>query len=141
MRQDGSVTYYLPAGRWTHVLTGDVAQGPAWRTETLDAFSLPLFVKEGTILPADRVHPLRSDRSLAESLHLTVYELTEGDTAVARIPEAYGGQGVTFTARREADRVVVERRGRSGTWEVTVNGVATESAKAETHVDRVELPM
>lgn len=29
-REDGEVEYYLPAGRWTHLLSGEVAGG-AWR--------------------------------------------------------------------------------------------------------------
>ncbi|MBN2471335.1 MAG: alpha-xylosidase, partial [Anaerolineae bacterium] len=43
-RPDGEVTYYLPPGEWRHLLTGEVAQGGAWRTETHDYFSLPLWV-------------------------------------------------------------------------------------------------
>src|SRR5690606_3802983 len=38
------VTYYLPAGQWRHLLSGETATGPAWRTETYDYFSLPLWV-------------------------------------------------------------------------------------------------
>jgi alpha-D-xyloside xylohydrolase len=41
----GEVTYYLPAGEWRNLLTGEVAQGSEWRTETHDYFSLPLWVR------------------------------------------------------------------------------------------------
>lgn len=40
----GEVTYYLPEGEWRHLISGEVAQGPGWRTETYDYFSLPLWV-------------------------------------------------------------------------------------------------
>ena len=40
----GEVTYYLPAGEWRHLLTGEVTQGPGWCTETYDYLSLPLWV-------------------------------------------------------------------------------------------------
>ena len=40
----GEVTYYLPAGDWHHLLTGELAHGGRWRTETHDYFSLPLWV-------------------------------------------------------------------------------------------------
>jgi alpha-D-xyloside xylohydrolase len=42
---DGSVQYYLPAGEWCHLLTGDVRQGGAWFTDSCDYFSLPLWVR------------------------------------------------------------------------------------------------
>jgi alpha-D-xyloside xylohydrolase len=40
----GEVSYYLPAGEWRNLLTGELAEGGRWRTETHDYFSLPLWV-------------------------------------------------------------------------------------------------
>ncbi|MFN8531376.1 MAG: alpha-xylosidase [Anaerolineae bacterium] len=40
----GKTVYYLPQGTWRNLLTGEVAQGGCWRTETHDYFSLPLWV-------------------------------------------------------------------------------------------------
>lgn len=49
----GEVSFYLPAGRWTHLLTGEVVDaGPGgWRTETHGFTSLPLYVRPGAVLP------------------------------------------------------------------------------------------
>jgi alpha-D-xyloside xylohydrolase len=33
--EDGIVDYYLPAGRWTNLLTGKVQEGPGWCREQL----------------------------------------------------------------------------------------------------------
>ena len=41
---DGVVTYYLPAGNWKNLLTGEESSGGGWRTETHDYFSLPLWI-------------------------------------------------------------------------------------------------
>lgn len=41
---EGEVSYYLPEGQWRHLLSGEVAQGPGWRQERYDYFSLPLWV-------------------------------------------------------------------------------------------------
>ncbi len=40
----GQVTYYLPAGEWRNLLTGETCLGPFWRKEQHDYFSLPLWV-------------------------------------------------------------------------------------------------
>jgi len=45
--ESGEVTYYLPAGRWRHLLSGETAEGPGWRTEKHGYFSLPLWVHAG----------------------------------------------------------------------------------------------
>jgi len=42
--ETGEAEYYLPAGKWRHLLTGELADGPAWRREKYDYFSLPLWV-------------------------------------------------------------------------------------------------
>jgi alpha-D-xyloside xylohydrolase len=41
---EGEVSYYLPEGEWRHLLSGDTAEGPAWRKETYSYLSLPLWV-------------------------------------------------------------------------------------------------
>jgi alpha-D-xyloside xylohydrolase len=48
---DGGVDFYLPDGRWTSLLTGEVAFGPAWRRETHAFDSLPVYVREGSVIP------------------------------------------------------------------------------------------
>ena len=52
--EDGTVDYYLPEGRWTHLLTGEVQTGGRWRRARHDFLSLPLFVRPSTILPVGR---------------------------------------------------------------------------------------
>jgi alpha-D-xyloside xylohydrolase len=45
---NGAVSYYLPAGEWRHLLTGQTVQGPGWHHDTYDYFSLPLWVRVDT---------------------------------------------------------------------------------------------
>ena len=44
---DGTVSYYLPEGDWTHLLTKETARGGCWKTETHGYFSMPLWVRQG----------------------------------------------------------------------------------------------
>lgn len=48
--EDGNVSYYLPEGEWTHLLSGEVKMGGRWLQEQYDYFSLPLFVRENSII-------------------------------------------------------------------------------------------
>jgi alpha-D-xyloside xylohydrolase len=45
--EDGEVSYYIPAGEWTQLLTGETVQGGCWKTETHGFLSLPLLVRGG----------------------------------------------------------------------------------------------
>ena len=44
---DGRQGFYLPKGRWQHLLTGETVEGGAFMEGTYDYFSLPLYVREG----------------------------------------------------------------------------------------------
>ena len=45
--EDGEVSYYLPDGEWTRLLTGEKIKGGSWRTETHGFLSLPLLTRSG----------------------------------------------------------------------------------------------
>ncbi len=48
---DGVVDFYLPAGKWTNVFTGEVVDGGRWVREKYDCLSLPLFARHGFSIP------------------------------------------------------------------------------------------
>jgi alpha-D-xyloside xylohydrolase len=43
--EDGEVSYYLPEGEWTRLLTGETVKGGSWKKEKHDFLSLPLLVR------------------------------------------------------------------------------------------------
>jgi len=74
LNPDGHVDFYLPAGEWTDFFTGEVVEGGKWATASFDYFSLPLFIRENSIIPTGSVEDAPS-RSSFDSLLLTVYRL------------------------------------------------------------------
>lgn len=53
LSETGDVSYYLPEGKWTQLLNGDfkeVKESGVWIEETHDYLSLPVWVKENSIL-------------------------------------------------------------------------------------------
>ena len=53
---DNRVEYYLPAGKWTHFIDGRVVEGGRWMDETYDFMSLPLWTREGAVIPTEPVN-------------------------------------------------------------------------------------
>jgi len=47
----GDVEYYLPHGRWTNWFTREVVDGGGWRREVHGFDTLPLWVREGAVVP------------------------------------------------------------------------------------------
>ena len=95
----GEVSYYLPDGVWTNWLTGEVAQGGSWRTETHAFDSIPLWVRDGSIVVTNP-GASKPDRVYGEDAVVSVF-LNDAsiETASAAVSET-DGSSVVFTARR-----------------------------------------
>ncbi len=78
---DDVVDYYVPAGRWTNLLSGAIVEGPRWVRESHGFLSLPLLVREGTLLATEE----------------------EGGTLLTSYGE--GGQAVLYNAKGENPRI------------------------------------
>ena len=123
LREDGGVDYYLPKGKWTHLLTGETVEGSGWRRDKYDFFSLPLFVRENTILATGNRCD-RPDYDYCEGLTLTVYNLADGAEAACRVCGTGGQTRLEATAHRTGDTITVTVRGTANN--LTVNQIGTD---------------
>jgi len=57
----GDVEYYLPRGRWTNWFTREQVQGGGWRRETHAFDSVPLWIREGAVIPIESEDGVRSE--------------------------------------------------------------------------------
>ncbi len=78
--EEGMAEYYLPAGRWTDFFTGEVKEGCGWVSEKHGYLSIPLMVKENSIVALGSRDD-RPDYAYEENAEIRVYELIEGKAA------------------------------------------------------------
>ena len=109
-RADGNVDYYLPRGTWTHLLTGEAVEGAGWRRDSCDFFSLPLYVRENTILPVGGRDD-RPDYDYTKDLTVYLYALADGASATRRVCDMTGKPVLDITAHRTGDEIAVTVRG------------------------------
>ena len=101
------VSYYLPAGTWTHFLTGVEVSGPGWITERHGFESVPLLVRPGSVIPVGAVHD-RPDYDYADGVTLRLVQPAPGRTAV--VVPGQGSADTVFTVTVDDSRIVVGRR-------------------------------
>lgn len=120
---NGDVTYYVPAGRWTHFLTGEVKQGPTWVCATHDALSIPLLVRPNTVIAVGR-EDRRPDYDYADGVTLQVYALDDGATVTTVIPTLTGETAATFAVKRTGNVITVTCDGHAAQWRLLLVGLA-----------------
>jgi alpha-D-xyloside xylohydrolase len=132
--EDGSVSYYVPDGSWTDLITGDVFRGPGWRREQHGFTSLPLLVRPGSVIAVGG----RSDRpdyEYADGVTLQVYQLGDGAQVTTAVPAIDGTVAAEFVTRRQGGRLRIERTKGAAPWRVLVGGVSSVVAPADATVE------
>lgn len=103
-QDDGEVDYYLPEGKWTHLLSGEVREGGHWFHDQYDYFSLPLYVKPNTLLPLG-ANNKRPDYDYTDGVTLHLYQLADGNKVSAEIPDLQGEIKLAATAERHGSSI------------------------------------
>ncbi len=104
--ETGEVEFYVPAGRWTDLLSGEVFEGGRWYLRSYDYHHLPLLVRPNTILPWGGCEE-RPDYDYTENLTLLAFQLDEtGDTVT--IPNADGSPAATIHVCKVDGKLRVE---------------------------------
>ena len=123
-RADNVVDYYLPAGRWTHFLTGETVEGGGWRRDSYDFFSLPLWVRPNSIIPVGSTDT-RPDYDLADNVTFHLFDLAEGASASATAPTIQGEADITLHVRRDGNILHIQADNATKPWRVLLRGVSS----------------
>jgi alpha-D-xyloside xylohydrolase len=119
---DGDVSYYVPAGRWTDFLSGEVVEGPRWVRERRGFDSVPLLVRPGSAIPIGARED-RPDYDFADGVTLELFELADGRRVEVEVPTEKGATGARFEVERAGREVRIRRDGAPARWRVRVVGL------------------
>ncbi|OXM83474.1 alpha-xylosidase [Paenibacillus rigui] len=121
-REDGEVTYYIPAGRWTHFLTGETLEGGRWVREQHHYFSLPLLVKPGSLIAVGK-DETRPDYDYADGAVLQLFELQDGAAASTAVYSPSLELELEVTAVRSGSSIEVAAGGSGKPWQLQLRGI------------------
>ena len=107
-REDKVAQYYLPEGTWTELLTGETKEGGRWFQGTYDYFSMPLYVRENSIVVRGNCDT-KPDYDYADHATVCVYQLK--DAAETRVSDIHGNTVFTVKAVKDGDAVKVSVEG------------------------------
>ncbi len=111
---DGVVDYYLPEGRWTHILSGHVVEGGRWQRETHGYLSLPLMARPNSVL-AMGANEQRPDYDFADGVTFQVFALDDGATATTSVPAMTGDGRMSLQFSAAGSASLCKRREQAST--------------------------
>ncbi|CAK5279557.1 unnamed protein product [Mycena citricolor] len=126
------VEYYLPAGTWTSFWHPErVVKGPVWLSELVPIDEIPVWVKDGTVLPLGPSKIKRPDYDYTQGLTLSVYQLADGQSVDTIIPGSTGAE-IAAVIRTEKKNGEIKVSVISGQLQLKAVSLLGESVKEVT---------
>jgi alpha-D-xyloside xylohydrolase len=122
--ESGVVEFYLPSGKWTSFFTNQTRDGPGWFTEKHGFGSLPLYVRENTVLVLGKPDVQGIVYDYAADVEVCLYHVGEGASAELR-----DNEGRTLgTLTVDADGTLRGTDILKGSWSKSENGRKIDEA-------------
>lgn len=125
----GEVQFYLPEGRWTHLWHNDELEGSRWYTQRHDFLSLPVYVRDNTLLALGNNNQ-RPDYAWHQGTAFQLFALEDGREALCEVPDEKGHVIFRLYARRGGGVISVRAEGEAQDWTLCLRNIP--------HVTRVD---
>ena len=132
---DNTGEYYLPEGKWTHLLSGEERYGGKWHSEEYDFFSLPLFARENSLIPFG-CNEEQADYDYEKNVEMRLYSLT--GKATRTVYAKNGKPAFTVTAENKGGKVTVEIEGEAEGLSIRLMNVASVSGLTGAQAQKTE---
>ncbi len=105
---EGKRRVYLPAGQWTNWWTGTRHEGSQWLDVEVDIETIPLYVREGAVIPMAPVMPY-VDAEPVKQITLKIAPFSESGKTSFRVPVNGRWVSVTYECAKGKHSVSVGR--------------------------------
>ncbi len=129
--ENGEKEFYLPAGIWYNLLTGEMLSGECWHKAVFDYHALPLMVRPNTILPMGSCKD-RPDYDYARDVVFCLSCFEDGVCAEIEIPNLRGETVMRADAVRQGNQIILSVTGGTN-WSCRLLGKPEADIQREEH--------
>jgi alpha-D-xyloside xylohydrolase len=104
---DSKAEYYLPAGTWTHLLTGEVREGGRWCFDELDFFGIPAWVRPNALICVG-ANDSQVDYELSRGVRLICGKLDSKISLEVRLVDTRGDAAGVLEVYNDGKRIRVK---------------------------------
>lgn len=130
--ESGEVEFYLPKGKWTSYFTNEVKAGPGWFREKHNFGSLPLYVRENTVLVLGGREVEGPAYDYAKGVEVCLYQARSGARTTLvnnegeKIGELVVGEDGKFTGTDVLSGFAVSEAGRNLDGDIPISALSLE---------------
>ena len=99
--------YYLPKGTWTNLFTGEVKEGACWVTEKHSYLSIPLMVRENSIVVLGTCDE-KPDYDYGNNAEIRIYALKDGCKASSIVYGMDQKEEIVVTAEKSGKNIHIK---------------------------------
>ncbi|HKM03103.1 MAG TPA: alpha-xylosidase [Lachnospiraceae bacterium] len=132
--EEGVAEYYLPSGTWTNFFTGEEKIGAKWINENHDYLSIPLMVKENSII-AIGSHDDKPDYDYSEDVELRIYSLLDNKEASTKVYSVDNQLDLTASAIKVENEITITTSSTKSYSIRLVNVIVTRATGATIIID------
>ncbi|KAK9772907.1 putative Glycoside hydrolase family 31 protein [Seiridium cardinale] len=126
--ESGEVEFYLPKGKWTCFFTNKTRDGPGWFKEKHGFGSLPLYVRENTVLVLGKPEARGAVYDYAADVEVALYQAKEGAGADLSDKDGKALGALTVDGNGELKGTDILK----GDWKTSKDGRNVDAAYSET---------
>lgn len=119
----GQVEYYLPKGRWTNYITNEVKE-IGWHNETHDYFSLPMMIRENTVIVTGDNESVNYDYT--KNLTFEIFELIDGEKSNFKVCSNNGDEVIKGYALKQNNTITFDIEGYVGEYTLVIHNIKCE---------------
>lgn len=139
LNDEGRAEFYVPAGRWTDIITGKVYEGEKWYRETCNYFEMPILARPNSIVTyGDFVRDFEYD--YLANAEAVIYELGDGCEASTVIYDKEANKLCDIKATRCGNTVTVCYTKTDSDFTVKISGTDI-AVKAEAGTESVTIEL
>lgn len=106
LNDESIAEYYVPAGKWTDIITGKVLEGGKWYSHKCNYFEIPALARPNSIITygnfeRDVVYDYVKDANAV------IYELEDGKEAATAVYDSEANKVLELTAKRTGNKIEI----------------------------------
>ena len=118
---EGIAEYYLPEGTWTNFITGKVYEGGKWIRENHGYLSIPMMVKENSIIPVGAVDNV-PNYDYGKDVTLKVFNLVDNKEAYVEVLNENAEVVLKAKALKENNTITFDVESKDN-YSILLNGI------------------